>query len=281
MSGFVAQVVAWLGAAADAAGRLVLVPVGLLPGWLSATAIAAVTGVLLLVAFKYTSSQRTIKRVRDEINANLLALRLFKDSAAVTLRAQGGMIRGGLRLMALSLVPMLAMALPVMLLLGQLSLWYQSRPLRVGEEAIVTMQLGGTADAPWPEVQLRPAAAAEVAAGPVRVRSRREVCWRVRAREAGAHRLVFDVGGQPCDKELAVGDGFMRVSALRPGWDWSEILLNPGESPFRPGSPVRSIAIDYPGRSSWTSGRDSWVIYWFAASMVAALCFRKALGVHV
>lgn len=281
MSGLFAQLVAWLGAAADVVGRLLLAPVGALPGWLSATLIAAVTGVLLLVAFKYTSNQRTIKRVRDDINANLLALRLFKDSAAVTLRSQGGMIRGGLRLMVLSLVPMLAMALPVMLLLGQLSLWYQSRPLRVGEEAIVTMQLDGTAGSPWPEVKLRPTAAAEVAAGPVRVRSRREVCWRVQAREAGAHRLVFDVGGQPSDKELAVGDGFMRVSALRPGWDWSEILLNPGEPPFRPGSPVRSIAVDYPGRSSWTSGRDSWVIYWFVASMVAALCFRKALGVHV
>ena len=281
MSGFVAQIVAWLSTAADAAGRLLLAPVGSMPGWLSATLIAAASGILLLLAYKYTSNQRAIKRVRDEISANLLALRLFKDSTAVTLQAQGGMIRGGYRLMVLSLVPVLAMAVPVMLLWGQMALWYQSRPLHVGEEAIVTMQLDGTADAPWPEVNLRPTPAAEVAAGPVRVRSRREVCWRLQAREAGAHRLVFDVGGQPCDKGLAVGDGFMRVSALRPGWEWSEILLNPGEPPFRPGSPVRSIAVDYPGRSSWTSGRDSWVIYWFAASMVAALCFRKALGVHV
>lgn len=281
MSHILAQLVTWLSAAADAVGRPLLVPVGVMAGWLSATVIAAVTGVLLLVAFKYTSNQRTIKRVRDDINANLLALRLFKDSAAVTLRAQGRMIRGGLRLMVLSLVPMLAMAVPVMLLLGQLSLWYQSRPLHVGEEAIITVQLDGKADSPWPAVDLRPTAAAGIAAGPVRVRSKREVCWRVQAREPGSHRLVFDVDGRAVDKELAVGDGFMRVSALRPGWDWSEILLNPGEPPFRPGSPVRSIAIDYPGRSSWTSGRDSWVIYWFAASMVAALCFRRALGVHV
>lgn len=281
MTNLLAQLFTWLSAAADAVGRPLLAPVGLMAGWLSATLIAAVTGVLLLVAFKYTSNQRTIKKVRDDINANLLALKLFKESAIVTLRAQGGMIRGGLRLMVLSLVPMLAMAIPVMLVLGQLSLWYQSRPLQVGEEAVVTMQLGGDGGSPMPDVQLRPTSAAEVAAGPVRVRSKREVNWRIRAREAGAHRLVFDVGGSPCDKELAIGDGFMRVSALRPGWDWSEILMNPGESPFRPGEVVRSIAIDYPGRSSWTAGRDWWVIYWFAASMVAALCFRRALGVHV
>src|SRR5262249_19633097 len=238
-------------------------------------------GVLLLVVFKYTSNQGTIKRVRDDINANLLALKLFKDSAAVTLRAQGRMIVGGLRLMILALVPMLVMIVPVSLLLGQLSLWDPARPLRVGEEAVITLKLDGGADSPWPEVRLRPTDAADVAVGPVRVRSRREICWRIQAREGGGHRLVFDVDGRTCEKELAVGDGFMRVSALRPGWDWSEILLNPGEEPFRPGSPVRSIAIDYPGRSSWTSGRDWWVGYWFVVSMIAALCFRRALGVHV
>src|SRR5947199_5505318 len=121
-----ARVVNWLNRAANALGRPLLAPIAVLPGWLSATVIATVTGVLLLVVFKYTSNQRTIKRVRDDINANLLALKLFKDSASVTLRAQGRMIVGGFRLMVLALVPMLVMALPVTLLLGQLSLWYQS-----------------------------------------------------------------------------------------------------------------------------------------------------------
>jgi hypothetical protein len=281
MTNLLVPLIVWLNAAANALGRSLLVPVGVLAGWLSATLISAATGVLLLVVFKYTSNQRAIKRVRDDINANLLALKLFKDSTAVTLRAQGRMILGGLRLMVLALVPMLVMALPVTLLLGQLSLWYQSRPLRVGEDAVVTLRLNGGADSPWLGVRLRPTAAAEIAVGPVRVCNKREICWRVRAREGGGHRLVFDVDGRTCDKELAVGDGFMRVSTLRPGWHWSDILLNPGEEPFRPGSPVRSIVIDYPGRSSWTSGSDSWVLYWFAVSMIAALCFRRVLGVHV
>ena len=37
--------------------------------------------------------------------------------------------------------------------------------------------------------------------------------------------------------------------------------------------PVQSIEIEYPLRSSWTSGTDSWVIYWFVVSMIAAFCF--------
>jgi hypothetical protein len=275
------QLVAWLSAAANVVGRILLAPVSVVPGWLSATVIAAVTGVLLLAVFKYTSHQRAIKRVRNAIDADLFALRLFKDSARVALGAQGRILRGAGRLFVLALVPMVVMVVPVILILGQVALWYQARPLRPGEESVITLKLNGDDRAQWPTVELTPTSALDVAAGPVRVRSQREVCWRVTARQPGAHRLIFNVDGRDCAKELAVGDGFMRVSSKRPGWDWSEIMLNPAEEPFRRDSAVRSIAIDYPTRSSWTSGTDSWVIYWFIASMVAALCCRRALGVHV
>ena len=167
------------------------------------------------------------------------------------------------------------MLVPMTLLLGQLALWYQLRPLRVGEEAVVTLTLGGADDAPWPTVVLVPTDAAEPTVGPVRVLSKREVCWSVRATRAGQHRLTFRVGGQAAEKELAVGDGFMRVSAKRPSSDWSEALLHPREQPFSPDSPVRAIEIAYPERSSWTSGTDYWVAYWFVVSLAAGFCFRR------
>jgi hypothetical protein len=275
------RVIVWLNAAANALGERLLAPVGVLPGWLSATLVAAVTGVLLLVVFKYTSAQHAIKRVRDDIDANLLTLKLFKESARATVRAQGRLLVGAARLFVLALVPTAVMALPVTLVLGQLSLWYQQRPLRVGEEAVVTLALNGDAGSAFPDVSLRPTGAAETTVGPVRVLSKREVCWNIKAREAGRHHLAFEVGGQTIDKELAVGDAFMRVSARRPAWVWSEALAHPAEEPFPPDSPVRSIEIDYPPRPSRVSGTDWWVAYWFAVSLAAAFCFRRLLRVNV
>jgi len=276
-----ARIVVWLNGAANALGRLLLAPIGVLPGWLSATLIAAATGVLLLVVFKYTSNQRAIKWVRDDINAHLLALKLFKDSTSVALRAQGRILLGALRLFVLAVVPMLIMALPVCLILGQLALWYQARPLHVGEGAVITLKLNGDAGSSWPDVSIRPTNAVQVTTGPVRVLSKREVCWDVKALAEGYHPLEFQVGETTSGKELAIGDAFLRVSRLRPGWHWSEILLNPYEEPFRPNSPIQSIEIDYPQRSSWTSGTDSWIIYWFVVSMIAALGFRRLLNVNV
>ncbi|OHB65846.1 MAG: hypothetical protein A2V70_16615 [Planctomycetes bacterium RBG_13_63_9] len=276
-----AQIATWLNLLANALGRYLLAPIGWLPGWLSATIVSAATGVLLLVIFKCTSNQQAIRRVRDDIKANLLALRLFKDSTSVTFRAQGRVFWGAFRLMLLAIVPMLVMVVPVCLLLGQLALWYQSRPLRMGEEAVITLKLGDSAESSWPDVRLEPTSAAEVDVGPVRVLSKREICWRVAGRENGYHRMRFQVDQQTSEKEIAIGDGFMRLSTKRPGWNWSNVLLHPWESPFRPDSAVESIEIDYPDRESYVSGTDWWVVYWFVTSMVAALCFRPFLNVNV
>ncbi len=271
----------WLNAVANACGRLLLAPIAVLPGWLSATLVAAVTGVLLLVIFKYTSNQRAIKRARDEIKANLLALKLFKDSTWVLLTAQRRILRGAGKLFVLSLVPMLVMMVPVILFMAQLATWYQARPLRVGEETIVSLKLNGEVNSPWPEVRLEPNEALEIKTGPVRVASERAIYWDVTARRPGGEPLVFRVAEERAQKELAIGDGYVRLSPLRPGWNWSDALLYPDERPFRPNEVIQSIAVDYPPRDAWMSGTKGWIIYWFLASMVAAFVFRPFLNVNI
>jgi hypothetical protein len=281
MTAILTPIVVRLNDFSNAVGHPLLAPIAWLPGWLSATLVAAVTGVSLLLIFKYTSNQAAIKRVRNDISANVFALKLFKDATPVVLAAQAAMIGGALRLFVLAIVPMLVMMVPVLLLLGQLSLWYQHRPLHVGEEATVAMKLAGNVGDPMPVVAIGETPAAEVITGPVRVPSRREVVWLVKARESGAHRLMLRAGDQEFSKDLAVGDGFMSVSRRRPAWEWSDALLNPAEPAFPPSSPVRWIEVDYPDRPSWTSGTDGWVIYWFIMSMVAAFCAKSTLKVNI
>ena len=237
---------------------------------------------LLLAVFKYTSNQRAIQRVRNDINANLLALKLFKDSAAVSLRSQGRILLGAFRLFVLAVVPMLVMAVPVTLLLGQLALWYQARPLRVGEDAVDHAQAQRRR-------RVRLARREPPAHGRRRGRrSARSACG-ASGRSAGTSRPASPAAIASCSRSATgpsprnsrsatASCGSARSGRAGTG---RTILLNPWEEPFRPDDPVRSIEIDYPQRSSWTSGTDSWVIYWFVVSMVAALCFRRALNVNV
>jgi uncharacterized membrane protein (DUF106 family) len=252
-----------------------------LGGWLSNTVISAVTAVVLLVIFKYTSNQRAIGRVRDDIKANMLALKLFKDSISVTLQAQGRVFRGAFLLLLHAIRPMLVMIVPISLLLAQMGLWYQSRPLLPGEEVIVTVKLNGSIETPWPTVRIEPTPVAEVTIGPVRVFSQHQIHWKIRAVENGDSSLIFHVDEEQFDKELTIGDGFRRVSAKRPGLHWADIMLYPVEKPFGPDSVVQSINIDYPDRLSRTSGADWWVIYFFVASLVFALIFKPFLKVRI
>ena len=115
----------------------------LLPGWLSATLVAVLTGFVMLLAFKYTSQQQAIQRVRNAIKANLLALSLFKESTAVMLRCQGGLLGAAASVAAFGRAGAGDDAADV-LLFAQLALWYEARPLAVGEAALLTVSFSDT-----------------------------------------------------------------------------------------------------------------------------------------
>jgi hypothetical protein len=276
---FLAQIIVWLNGLMNIIGQVLLGPVCQLPGWLSNTIISAVAGVALLLLFKVTSNQLAIGRVRDRIKANVLAMKLFKDSLSVTWSAQIQLYKGAVLLLFYALKPMLVMIVPVSLLLGQMSLWYQARPLLPAEETIVTMALHGQSGDPWPEVNIVSMPTAEVMLGPVRVSSKREIHWKIKAVKPGDAPIVFGVNELEIKKHLAIGEGWMQVSPLRPGWKWADILLYPLEKPFDSDSPIHSIRIDYPDRLSKVSGTKSWLLYFFVASMLFALLGKPILKV--
>ena len=84
------------------------------------------------------------------------------------------------------------------------------------------MNLNGDSAAKWPNVRLEAAKEFKTTLGPVKVSDVHAVCWNIQAAEAGYHRLILNIDGAQLDKELAVGDGLMRVSLVRPEWSWSE-----------------------------------------------------------
>ncbi|MCP4667392.1 MAG: hypothetical protein GY849_13605 [Deltaproteobacteria bacterium] len=267
--------------AANLLGRVLLAPVAILSGTLSLTVISAATGVALLLIFKYTSNQTAISRVQDEIRANLLAIRLFKDSMSVTVKSQGCVLKGVFKLLFCAVVPMLVMIAPVCLILAQLGLWYQHKPLTArGKPFVVKMSLNDTMAA-LPAVQLAPAPAAEIMAGPVRVPSRNEIYWKLKPLKDGRHQLHFELDDQRFTKEVVIGEGFMRISPTRPARRFGAVLLNPLEEPFDRESAVQSITVFYPERESRIHGADWWLLFFFIASLIFAFLFKPFFKVRI
>ncbi|MDH4201938.1 MAG: hypothetical protein OEV87_03510 [Phycisphaerae bacterium] len=279
--GMLARLISWLNAVGNGLFGLLNKPMTVLPAWLSLTLVSAVLGVLMLILFKYTSNQAAIGRVRDAIKANLLAMKLFKDNIPVVLKSQAKILLNAFLLLVFSLQPMLVMIIPFSLLLGQLGLWYQSRPLEVDEQAVVTMQLADSGTNPLPSVSLLPSGAARVVVGPIRVPSKRQIYWQIQARENGEHTLIFQVAGEQVRKELAVGDGLMPVSMTRPGLSIMDLVLHPAEKPFDESSSVQSIRIGYPDRRAKFTGTDIWIVTLFVISMLIAFLVKPFLNVKI
>lgn len=278
---FLAYILSLINVPVNAAFALLLAPVGLMPGWLSNTIIAAITGLILLTIFKYTSNQKAIGKIRDNIKANTLALKLFKDSLSITFLSQARLFKAALLLLVYSIVPMMVMIIPVSLLLAQMGLWYQARPLLPGEKTTVSMVLNDNHSSSISTVNIESIPGAEVLIGPVRILSKNEINWQIQAVEPGRYDIVFKVDEQQVEKQLLVGEGFMRISPKRPSWRWTQILQHPLEKPFTADSVVQSINIDYPKRSSKVSGTNYWLIYFFLASLGFSLLFKGFLKVRI
>ena len=102
-----AEIIVWLNRLMNTLSRPLTGFMASLPGWLSLTIISAVVGLLAMAAFKYTSNQEAIGRVRNRIKAQLLALKLFKDNIPVVLKAQGRILTNSVLLFVHSLRPTL------------------------------------------------------------------------------------------------------------------------------------------------------------------------------
>lgn len=250
---------------------------GRMPPVVGLILLAVIVGTLMLIGFRYTSNQAAIGRARDAITANLLALRLFKDDFRVALRSQRRALWALCRLQWHMIRPVLIMALPIMLVFAQMGAHYQWRPLRPGEETLLTLHLRpGLADAPQAVLQDSPAVAE--ATGPASGGG--ELVWRIRCGTPGRHVLRFDVLGTTIEKELVVANDLARVSPERPGRRWTSQLLYPVEKALPRDSAVRSVEIAYPELDSWVYGSDWWILWFFVVSMVAALLLKPVFKVR-
>jgi len=277
----IAQIIAWLNAGMNRLFGLLHGPMTALPAWLSLTVISVLLGVVLLILFKYISPQTAIGRVRDRIKARLLAMKLFKDNIPVVLKSQTQVFIAALMLLVYSLLPMLVMILPFSLVLGQLGVWYQARPLDVNEQTVVVMQLTDEGSRSSSSVSLVSTDAVEVLVGPVRVPAKQQVYWKIKAIQSGVHQLQFTVGDVQIAKELVAGSGFMPVSIKRPSMDIGDLIFHPAEKPFGKDSVVHSIEIGYPERVGPITGSGNWVVTLFVISMLSGLAVKSSFNVKI
>ncbi len=242
--------------------------------WVAMAIVSVLTALVMLVAFRYTSNQEGIRRIKARIQAHLLELRLYKDSLRTTFASQGKILACLPRYIGYSTVPVLVMIVPLVLMIVHLDLWFGYEHLKPGETAILKVKLrdGVKPTAVPVAAEAPPGLAIDTPA--VRIDSEGEVDWRLRAVAPGVHDVVVTVGGERLTKEVAVGGPLMAVSEARVGGSVLDELLNPGEPALRSGSEVTRVEVAYPpGRMSLFG----WYVHWLVPFFLLSIVFGYAL----
>ena len=242
--------------------------------------VSLLTGLLMLWLFGKVSRQEAIRRVKNKIRGNLLAIRLFQHDVRVVLQVQGRILRETLTYVRYSLTPMLVLIVPVMLIIIQLNHHFSIEPLRVGEAALVQAKLsdptiltkGVSLDAPVGVTVETPA---------VRIETEGEVAWRIRVENPGRYPLQLRLGDETVEKQLVAGEGWGAVSALRTS-SLLDLILYPGEASIEQPTGVESVEVKYrPLPLSVLGWNLHWLVLFFILSIVFAFALKGLFGVEI
>jgi hypothetical protein len=207
--------------------------------------VSAIYGFAAALVFVRFADRAAIRRTTNRMMAHVMESRLFIDSPALVLRAQRKLLRENLHLLRLILLPCAILALIFIVLFPQLDAMYGHRPLKVGEQAIVTAYIGGAAS-------LEPPAGIDVETQGIQAVHDRQISWRVRALGRTSGELKVRYSGGTLTKRIVAGGGLIN------GWKF------PLSTP--------AIEIQYP--RAVVLGVN-WMVWFFVISSGAAIGYRR------
>jgi len=244
--------------------------------------VSVLTGVIMLLIYKYTSNQEGIRRAKDKIKAYFLEIRLFGDDWRAMLDSQKNIFLANLNYMKYALIPLCFIIIPVILIMVQLNLRYGYEPLKVGEHAVVSVQFDYSKDARYANISLKVPEGVVLDAPVLRIKKTNEVSWRVKAIKPGIYDLEFEVDGEKYHKKLVASKKITRFSPLKPKASFWEAFLNPAEKPLPKDGQIEAITINYrPALMNILSLKVHWIIVFFVLSLIAGFGLKGFFGVEV
>ncbi|HXY49420.1 MAG TPA: hypothetical protein VEI01_08215 [Terriglobales bacterium] len=241
--------------------------------------LSVAVGLLMVVIFRYTSDQKAIRVAKNRIKAHLLAVRLFQDQLPVVLRSYGRIVRSTGRYLQLAFKPLLLVALPLAILIGQLDRFLAWTPIPAGHVFLVKVRTTNTDAVDAVTLQLPPELSTTAV---VHIPQDKEIVWRVVATRNGHYDLNLGTPDQIVSKNVIVASGWERLSPARlRGRFWKRWLVS-GEPTLPADGQIESIEVDYPSRSIGFAGLDcNWIWLFLILSLVAGFLFKTVLGIEI
>lgn len=261
-----------------AAVALILAPFEKLDPLWGLTAVSAVLGVVLVFAYGKLSRQESIRKVKSDIYRSVLESVLYKHDLRLALMAQGKMLVDATRYFAFAVPPLLILGIPSLFILAQLNLWYGVRPLKIGEPAIVRVELRQPSEIN--SVTLSAPTGVDVTA-PVRIPASRELFWRVTPKQNSSGELAVTISEHEYKIPIVSGDFKGPLVSASYSSLWERVLVPLGPIDSARGL-VDAVSVQYPERDFVIGGlKMSWLVIFFIVSLMSGLVGSKVFGIAV
>jgi len=243
--------------------------------------VSIVTGIIMLIIFRYTSNQSAIRRIKNRIKAHFLEIRLYKDDLGAMMEAQKHILRYNLTYMKHSLKPMLFLMIPVVLIMIQMSLWFDRYPLEPGKEIIVKLAFENQAQFNE-DALLKTPEGISVETPPLRIKEEKAIYWRIKALNPGKYYLEFILNSDILNKIIVVDDRLARLSVKKVSPNLLQQVLYPAEKSFPKNLGIDYIEINYPSISYNLFGfQIHWLVIFFVVSILTGFLLKKVFRVEI
>ncbi len=241
--------------------------------------LSVVTSLFVLVVYKAVSSPKKVKDTKNQIKANILAIRLYRDFWKTIVASFFKSLYYTGKYFVLNLGPLL-LVLPLMFLLFvQMDIRYGMRPFNPGESIVVKARFQGDIGAVNAELQAN--AHFRAAMNPVFIPALREVDWKLRAGTSGTTAIAIAVDGETVQKNLVIGDKLLALSNEKMAASSLAHFIYPVEKLLAPATLLRSVQLEYPPRRiSFLGFRAHWLVYYLVLTMIIALALKNKFGVE-
>ena len=259
---------------------LVMWPFKGLPPAVSMIVLSAITGVMMLLIFKYTSNQRQIKKVKRLIKGHFLAISIYKESLKVLLGSTVKILWLNLKYVRYNMVPLLFAVVPFLLLAVNIDAWFGHRAIDPGTNFVLNVDVDEEVDLFDGKVTLKVPEGLQLETAPLRNSEDQQVSWRIGAKTPGTYTLVIEIDGETTEKEVIVGPTFDRLSPKRYRTGFLNKALYPTESILPESGPITAVSLSYPDTELDLFGLSMhWIYAYIILSMLVAFPLKGVFNV--
>ncbi len=283
--------------------NILLWPLKGLPGFLSLSFIALITGFLAVLIFKHVSDQKMLKKTMNRIKLHFTEIIIYRDDIRQILHAQKEILKQNLFYFVHTIKPAIPIVAIVLIILSQMNIRYSFQFISPGEPVIVKVTRKDPVKIHNPfDIELKLPEGLEVVTPAFHIPGGREIEWRIRGEHKGRFDLEFSIR---CESEAVQGDSKTHINknAITGKTIKKNILIGASNAPFSPhlgrkgffeilfnpleellpnDAPIDAIDIGYKSRS-FKLGFLGLKVHWLVAFLVIAVAFgiicRKILKV--